>query len=351
MIITVVIGCKSDELGTETISQIVPIKVKQVISDRVEETYVTIGEVIPNNQIDVYLNTIGKIEKIFVKPGDYVEKNMPIVQLINNNTNTTFNATESQLRTIRDNLAVQYNAALKNYNEQKILFESGVTSKNVFNTSHDQLLITQGQYQDSRTNYNNQLSSLQSTVDDLLVKSPINGQVASLNIKVGQNASNQLAATVIDNSILYVKTMVSSELKKTLVLDQNVRLQLEDNKNTINGKISLINEIPDMNNKLFEVRIQIEDNIAVSVGNFSEVEFVTKSYDTLLLPSSAIVRKGIEKYVFVYEENNLKKVLLETGLSKGDWIEIITDELNDSSMIVVRGQNNLRIEDQVEVIE
>jgi RND family efflux transporter MFP subunit len=351
MIITFMIGCDVDATESETINKVVPITLEKVSKDVVEETYVTIGEVIPENQVDVYLNTLGEIETIFIRPGDYVEKDMPLIQLVNDNTNKTFNSTESQLRTIRDNLAVQYNAALENYNQQKTLFESGVSSQNAVNTSYDQLVLTQRQYQDARTNYNNQLSNLQSTVDDLLVKSPIDGQIASLNVRVGQNAGNQLAATVIDNSKLYVMTMVSSELKKTLSLEQDVRLYLESVEGPVNGQISLMNEIPDLKSKLFEVRIEIMDDVPVSVGDFSEVKFVKKSYEAILIPSTAIVRKGIEKYVFLYKDGDLTKVVLETGLSKGEWIEIITDGIMLGDSVVLRGQNNLREDDEVEVVE
>jgi HlyD family secretion protein len=145
--------------------------------------------------------------------------------------------------------------------------------------------------------------------------------------------------------------MVSSELKKTLSLDQDVRLQLEGTDGVVNGKISLINEIPDLSSKLFEVRVEIMDDVDVSVGDFSEVKFVKKSYTATLVPSTAIVRKGIEKYVFLYSEGLLKKVVLETGLSKGDWIEVITDELMVGDEIVLRGQNNLKDDDDVQVIE
>ena len=351
LVSVLLIGCNADDSEVESTNIVIPVKLGVVVKDTVEETYVTIGKVIPSNQLDVYLNSIGKIETIFIKPGDFIEKDMPMIQLINDATNTTFNSTESQLRTIRDNLAVQYNAALENYNLQKVLFDTATVSQNTLDASHDQLLITQRQYRDAQITYNNQISNLQSSVDDLLVKSPIDGQIASLNVKIGETARNQLAATIIDNSTLYVQTMVSGELKKSLSLDQDVKLSLEGIDQMIHGKVSVINEIPDMNNKLFEVRIIIIEDVNIGVGDFSEVEFITKSYETNLVPSTAIVRKGIEKYVFTYDDEILKKVVLETGLSNGEWIEAISDELNESSIIVIRGQNDLRVDDVIQIIE
>lgn len=351
MIMIVMIGCDSVETESETINTVVPIKIGNVNKDIVEKTYMTIGEVIPNNHVDIYLDTTGEIKSVFVKPGDYIEKGMPLFQLINSDVNRTLNTNESQLRTARDLLEVQYNSANENYNQQKALFESGVVSQNALTASYDQLQLIERQYQDAISNYKNQLGSLRSNVNDLLFKSPINGRIASLYVEVGQKARNQIAATVIDNSVLYVKTMVLSEIKKNLQLEQDVTLILEGIDGAVNGKIGSINEIPDISNKLFEVRIRITDDVDISVGDFSEVKFVTQSYEALLVPSAAIVRKGIEKYIFVYESDTLKKIVLETGLSKGEWIEVISDELDENSKVVVRGQENLREEDVVEIIE
>ncbi len=340
-------GCSVDPTPVESTNPAVPIVLGSTLENTVEETYITIGEVIPNNQLDVYLGAIGEIERIFVEPGDFIEEDMPIIQLLNENTQTNFNATESQLRTIRDNLSVQYNATLETFNLQKVLYETGTLSQDLLDASYDQLLITQRQYQDAQVRYNNQVSNLQSSLDDLLVKSPITGQVASLNVQEGQTARNQLAVTVIDNSILYVRTMVASELKKTLQLGQDVRLTIEGVDHVVRGQVKSINEIPDLASKLFEVRVEIMENVPVGVGDFSQVEFVTQAYQAILVPADAIVRKGIEKYVFTYENETLKKVVLETGLSKDNWVEVISDELDGSSTIVIRGQNELHEGDQV----
>lgn len=340
-------GCSVDPTPVESTNPAVPVVLGSTLEDTVEETYITIGEVIPNNQLDVYLGSIGEIERIFVEPGDFIEEDMPIIQLLNKNTQTNFNATESQLRTIRDNLSVQYNAALETYNLQKVLYETGTLSQDLLDASYDQLLITQRQYQDAQVRYNNQVSNLQSSLDDLLVKSPITGQVASLNVQEGQTARNQMAVTVIDNSVLYVRTMVASELKKTLQLGQDVRLTIEGVDHVVQGQVNSINEIPDLASKLFEVRVEIMEDVPIGVGDFSQVEFVTQAYQAILVPADAVVRKGIEKYVFTYENEILKKVVLETGLSKDNWVEVISDELNAASTIVIRGQNELREGDQV----
>lgn len=347
---SVLTSCTSKSSTEKYNNQEIAVKIGKVLKDNVEEKYIAIGEVLPNNQVDVYLNTIGEIENIFVQTGDFIEKDMPMIQLVDENVNTKFNTTESQLRTIRDNLALQYASALENYNQQKLLFESGATSQNIFDDTYDELIVVERKYKDARINYNNQVSNLKLSVNDLLVKSPIKGQIAALDVEIGQNATNQKAITIIDTSKLYVKTMVSSELKKILKLNQKVRLKLEGLTNYSEGVITSIDEVPNLDSKLFKVKIEIEED-SIDIGDFAEIEFITKYYKAKLVPSISIVRRGNEKYLFKYENEMLKKVLIETGLSKENLIEVISDEIDENTKIIVSGQNNLNVNDDINIVE
>jgi RND family efflux transporter MFP subunit len=336
------------EAQLEPIDNQIPIRIGQAVVDEVTNHYITIGEVVPKSQVDVVLSQVGIVDTLFVNSGDYVEVDSPLLALENDLAETTLDTTESQLRTIRDNLALSYNSALENYNKQKILYESGATSKNQLDSSYDQLLTIQRQYADARKNYNNQVGNLKDSVDDLTVKSPIAGQVASVYVTEGQSSANQLALTIIENDQLFVKTMVSSDLKRMLSIGDEVNLMTEV-ADSLTGSIANINELPDPQSKLYEVRILVTSTNELFVGDYTEVIFTTEKYEALLVPSKAVVRKGIEQFIWVYKNEILEKVVVETGLSKGDWIEI--KNIDEVVSIVIGGQNNLSTNDEFKIIE
>jgi RND family efflux transporter MFP subunit len=261
---------------------------------------------------------------------------------------SNLDTTESQLRTIRDNLAVSYNSALDNYNKQKILYESGATSKSQLDGAYDQLITIQRQYADARNSYNNQVSNLQDSVDDLTIKSPISGQIASVYVTEGQSASNQLAVSIIENDELFVKTMISSDLKRKIDINDQVVIKTEM-ETVLSGTIANINKIPDPQSKLYEVRILLDDKESLLVGDYTEVVFTTESYEAVLVPSQAVVRKGIQQFVWVYENDVIEKRIVELGLSKDEYIEIKNTDQNFT--LVISGQNNLSPNDTVKVVE
>jgi hypothetical protein len=78
--------------------------------------------------------------------------------------------------------------------------------------------------------------------------------------------------------------------------------------------------------------------------------FVIDTYEAVLVPSKAIVRKSGEKYIFQYDQGELVKVSVETGFSKGDWIEITNMDSADFEF-VISGQNFISEFDKVVVVE
>jgi RND family efflux transporter MFP subunit len=343
----IMIGCTA-EAQPEPVDNSVAIRVDQSIIETVENHYVTIGEVVPKSRVDVVLTQMGVIDQIFISPGDYVEVDSPLMALENDMAASNLDTTESQLRTIRDNLAVSYNSALDNYNKQKILYESGATSKSQLDGAYDQLITIQRQYADARNSYNNQVSNLQDSVDDLTIKSPISGQIASVYVTEGQSASNQLAVSIIENDELFVKTMISSDLKRKIDINDQVVIKTEM-ETVLSGTIANINKIPDPQSKLYEVRILLDDKESLLVGDYTEVVFTTESYEAVLVPSQAVVRKGIQQFVWVYENDVIEKRIVELGLSKDEYIEIKNTDQNFT--LVISGQNNLSPNDTVKVVE
>lgn len=343
------ISCDAEASSAENEMKLVPIQLATMKQDVVEHTYIAIGEVVPKNQVDLIIGS-GSIEGLFVMPGDLVSKDMALVGLDNNTATSSYTATESQLRTIRETLRSQYNAANDNYLSQKTLYDSGVVSKQ----SLDQIKNTADnflrQLNDASVNYTNQLKTLKESVSDRLLTSPIDGKVAAVYIKKGQTVNNQLAISIIDDSQLFVKTFISGDLKKMLNIDDSVTLKLDGKSDdTLLGNIYQINELPDMSSKLFEMLIQVDDTNNLNIGDYTEIEFVIERYEALMIPTESIIRSGMNQYVYTYDNGQVTKLLIDTGLTKGVWIEV--KDFYEILQVVVRGQNQLTTGSQVVVVE
>jgi RND family efflux transporter MFP subunit len=342
----VLVGCSAEAIETETLP-LTAVSTVLAKEDLVEKTYISIGEVVPKNQIDVYAN--GFIEDIYMSVGDQVNEGDVILSLDKDTVTSTFNSTESQLRTIRDNLKAQYDLANSDLAKQKTLLDSGIISLSQYEQSKSSVDSLLRQYTDARTNYSNQLNNLKDTVGDRAITSPIAGKIAAIYYKKGQTVNNQMAVSIVDESTVYIKTFVSSDLKRDLTVGDLVNIYVDGDHNELHlGEIALINEIPDPQTKLFEVHVMAADSYDYIIGEYAEIEYVIDTYMAFLVPTSAIVRESSESYIFLLEDGFVRKEKVTTGLTKDTWIEV--KELSSQGKVLVRGQYNVIDGESVEEV-
>jgi RND family efflux transporter MFP subunit len=357
LLTSLITGCSSPPAKEEVDSDPkIPVKLETMKVDTIERTYVAIGEIVPENQVDLFVNGSGYIEKISVNTGDKVEKGDLVLQLDDNDAgNATYTSTESSLRTLRDDLKDQLDSARENLTTQKILYEEDIISKADFESVELQLSSLERQYNNAVVSYNNELAALNDSLKDSVknrtIYSPINGILAAIYVKEGQAVGNQMALSIVDDSSLYVKTYISSDLKKLVDTGDFAYVKLDGNEDNIQkGCINQINELPDMNTKLFEALICIEDFSQYIIGDFAEVEFVIDRYEALMIPTRSIIRSGVNEYIYTYKDGILEKILIETGQTKDEWIELKGYEHNPTQ-VVVKGQNQLNDDSQILIVE
>jgi RND family efflux transporter MFP subunit len=350
-------GCTSVPEVQSSVDEIkmIPIELTSMKKDMVEHTYISIGEVVPSNQVDLFVNGNGFIETIAVEVGDPVSKDQMVIQLDEAVADrSTYNSTESQLRTVREDLRAQLASAKENLALQEELFAEGIVTKAEIDQVTLLISSLERQFNNAAVAYRTQLSaieeSLANSVKNRTIYSPIDGIVAAVYVKEGQSVANQLSLTIIDDSAMYVKTSISSDLKKLLSEGQSVRLKLDgDNDQVTVGVIDQINALPDVRSKLFDALIRVEDTTDYIIGDYAEVEFVIERYEAVMIPTKSIVRSGLDTYIYTLENDELTKSSVETGRTKEDWIEI--KGVTMTKDVVVRGQNQLTADSQFRIVE
>lgn len=344
-----------NNIEVEEIKQEVPIKLESMKRDTIESTYIAVGDVVPKNQVDIFVTGNGFIETFNAVSGAYIEKDDLIIELDNNDKNyTNYNATESQLRTVRDNLNEQITILKDSYEKQLILFNEGIISQFELDQIANQIPSLERQYENAQVSYKSQLSIISSNLNDVSESrrtySPISGTIAAVYAKEGQAANNQLGLTIIDDSQIYVRAYVTGSLKKLLTIDDIVRVKLDGSDDAIEeSRIVEIKDIPDPNSKLFEVLIEIMDQETYIIGDYAEVEFIIETYSAIMAPTEAVIRKGSEQYIIIYQNDKLKEVKIEPGKTKDEWIEV--SNIYSLSEVVVRGQNQITSLEDFVIIE
>jgi RND family efflux transporter MFP subunit len=336
ILVAVLAGCSAEAIEEEA-PNLTYVETIEMRRDLVEKTYISIGEVIPENRIEVIGS--GTVDIILKNVGDSVEKGEKVI-VYDDDNDTTFDRTESQLRTIRENLSIQLEVAKENLTTQETLFNAGIASKSVYDRAINDVKNLENSYRDAVVNYNEQISALKETRS---IESPISGTIAAIYVKQGQRISNQIAFTVIQKEMTYIKTFISGDLKHHLNMGDEVRIITEDGE-TI-SKIAKVNEIPDERSKLFELWVETDETFVI--GDYVEIEYILTQYEATVVPMNAIVRENLSTFIYIVEENIAKKIPVEVGLTKGDWVEIV--DYRQLTPVIFKGQVGLTDGTEVEV--
>lgn len=308
-------------------------------------------------RIEVMTGGNGDIKDIYVSTGDKVSKGQKLFKLDNDNERTSLSITESQLRTVKDNLYTQLNDSIRNYENKKELYAGGAISQNELDIAATQVTILQNQYNDALSTYSNQVKNLNKIVADRTVTSPISGTVGKINIDKNESVGNISALEIINNDNMLIKAKATSEILDRVEIGMSASIFIDgDESKIIEGEILEYNEIADPSSGLYDIVLSIKNEsklkdygITLRSGMFAQIELRYNNRDALLVPNSSVLRQGDEKFVYILENDKVKKVSVITGGLEGELIEI-TEGIDINDSIVISGQSYISDGDTVNVI-
>jgi len=260
---------------------------------------------------DVYLaakNPAAKISGITVKVGDRVSIGTPLV---------FFDS--------RD-IDIQYNQVLLDYERNKQLLAAGA--------------ISQAQFEQLE----NTLENLKLQKESLVLSSPINGIVSSLNAVEGQLAGSSPLVSVVNIDRLKLQVQVGENYINKMQPGGEMEVSIPSvSTEPFVGVITSVAPNIDARSKTYPVVLEIDNPDGVIKGGmFAEVQLLTeKKEGVIVIPQFAILDQEQKKFVYVVENEVAKRREVKVGLTLGDRAEI-TEGLQEGEMLVVEGQYGLK---------
>lgn len=343
-VILIVTGCTKSASEDETISieEKIAVSTVKVENTTIYDTFLSIGKIEAAKSIEVNTGGSGRVVKINVSPGDEVKEGDVLFVLDKETLINSYQATESQLRTLRDNLKINYEDLVESYNEKEELFRQGAIPESELDTIAAQLKQTEKSYEDSKINYDRQVKNLKKGLEDRNVKSPIDGKVAVVLVEEDEEVINEKAIEVINEEQMIAKTMIPSKYFNGIKLGgETIVYPDAEKEDAISGKIMSYNKSPDASNGLYEVKISLEKtDRRFRSGEYAEIEFIIDEREALTVPRKSVIRVGGEYVVYSIKGDYAQEKKVEIGKIQGDRVEVNKGiELGEE--IVVRGQNYL----------
>lgn len=405
-------GSSGDGGDSSAISTAVAVNVQQVQKGSMESFIKVSTQVSANSTVDVTPKVGGIVESLQVQVGDMVRAgdllfvvddtdlqlsaqtamaSIQQAQASVNSAQAQYNSavggsSQSQLdsaRTAMDSAKISYDDAVKNLERTKELYEVGGAAQTEVESLESSVELARQQYEAAKTQYellNNQIlkesaeaaaagvkqaqagvesartqyQSIQNQIANTRVKAEVSGMVASNNVTVGGMVNaNSPAMTLMDIDTVKVVLGVSDEVINQISMGSPVYVTISAaSDQPFEGHVTNIAPAPDNSTMLYPVEVELQnpDHI-IKPGMFASAKLVLSSQEGVIsLPLNAVVSKNDETYVFVVQEDNtVKKVNVETGMSNEESIEIVSG-LQEGDQVVIKGQDYLIDGSSVEVV-
>ena len=295
--------------------------------------------------IDIYPQVSGKIEKLLVREGDKVSKGQllfVIDQVPYRAALATAVATEKAAK-------AQLASALLTYNSNKELFAQKVVSSYTLQTSENAYLTAKAQLAQAQAQVTNARNNLSYTE----VRSPANGVAGVLPYRVGTLVSASMPkplTTVSDNSQMYVYFSMTEKQLLSFVRQYGskdaaiknmpeISLQLGDQTMYAHkGRVESISGVIDTETGAVTIRAEFSNpERLLNSGGSGNVIIPTTRKNCIVIPQSATVQQQDKRIVYKVQNGKAVSQLIQVENIDDGRNFIVTEGLKPGDVIVSEG--------------
>lgn len=193
-----------------------------------------------------------------------------------------------------------------------------------------------------------QLSFVQ--INNTRIRAPFDGVVARIFQEEGALVSPQTAVFMfVEAESFELEIALPLDVSRKMTIGQEIEGRTETN-NTFSASVQSISPTSDLTTRKANVTFSLDDK-ELSSGDFVNIAIpVNVSMDALIVSVDSLKKSYHENVIFVIADSEVKEVIVEIGISDGEFVEIIKG-LKGGEVIVAQGQQDLRSGDKVKIYE
>lgn len=316
------------------------IEVAKAKKQNVSESILVTGKVVPEDEQKVYLDPEkGEIKEFKVEVNQTVQTGDPLIVYDGGAAQSELNQAirskeilESQSISEQEQINqinTQINQAKNEGQQQEVI--------NELNNQKRELERLNQQTKNEIIGAQEQINVASTKVDDLTVKSKIDGVVVKItkDVAKAEGGSQEPVIHIISNQPFKVKGSVSESDTINIQPEQEVEITTKSQKDqTWKGKVESISQFPEESGEGFEegqgttkypFTVAITDDTSELRQGFHvtmDVKVNGKA-EVLAVPSESILYEGEEKFVFIEKNKKLEQRAIEVGVMGDDYVEIV----------------------------
>ncbi len=287
----------------------------------------------------------GRADKVLFREGDLVKKGQVLVEL-----NTDFIEKElMRVQSMIDLTQAKLDHSKKDLARYQQLLKQQATSP----TAYDQLFYSVAEIKAEKAAYITELESTQIKKDKSVILAPFNGRILEKNIAIGNWATTgSPIARIGALSDIFIQVPTSETLLPFSTIGQQVDVWLPATNQHLKGIHKGFRPVVDAQTKNIYSRIQLEQITQPFENMSAEVSLPTNTKsEQLLVPRDALVTFNGQKFVYSIKEGKAAIIPIEIVSFSGDQAAIKSPYIQAGMPIVIEGNERLRPDQPVTVIE
>lgn len=317
----------------EKIPLITTFKVEEQVFNHFVELH---GDVSTKQNLIIFPEYSGVLTQVYVKEGQKVSKGQTLAKIDDGGLS-------QQLAQIQ----IQADLAKTTYERQKRLWDQKIGSEIAF--------------LQAKSNYEAQqkaVDQLQQQVAKTIVRAPFSGTIDDVITEQGSVVApgqSQLFR-IVNLSDMYIETDVPESYISDVVPGKEVRVEIPVLGKTIDTKVRQAGNFVNPANRTFKVEIAVpnKDN-SIKPNLTAKLKINDYTNEKAILIPQSIISENAEGKQYVYviadkdgEKATAKRIIIETGKTQGDHIEVLTgltngDEIVDEGARSVKDGQNVKI--------
>jgi RND family efflux transporter MFP subunit len=296
-------------------------------------------------EVNVMPEISARITQVLVQPGAAVSAGQAVAYLDASNFSAAYQQAQAgyeQVLASKRNNDIQLEAAQKNYERTKTLYDSGVASALELEAAQRNVdLLGTGAVEAALATAEAGLQQIQDQLAKCTITTPIGGLVGDIHASAGQYSSPGVPLLVVsDSSRLKTDILVSASEINYLHGGDAVDIKVTAVRpEAYAGVVTAVAPVANAQTQSFTVEVTM-DNAAASVksGMFAEVSADTIGRTGVLgVPTDAVLINAGKNVVYVLTEDlRAHEVEVVTGIYNHDYIEIVSG-LELGQAVIVSG--------------
>ena len=269
------------------------------------------GQVKAVDSAFVKARVAGELRELSVREGDFVKAG----QVIGRIDATEYLARVRQAQQQAEAAKAQVDIAKRSFENNRALVDQGFISKTGLDASSSSLAGAQATYLAAQAG----ADLAQKSLDDAVVRAPINGQISQRLVQSGERVAIEARIVeIVDLSRLELEISLTAGDSVHVKVGQKAQLSVEGSGQSISATVARLNPSATAGSRAVLAYLSLDKNAQLRQGLYAQGLLSTGKQLVIAIPLSAVRTDKPQPYVQVLEDGKIQHQTVELG-SRGEY--------------------------------